>query len=59
MPKSNKEYFVEVKISGRATVLTEAASADEAIDKVNRGEFWNGEIIEWSAEDVVAAEVNE
>lgn len=62
MPKKLNvvEYAVQVKISGTATVFTRAASEDEAIKKVNRGDFYGGEIGEWfvADEDAISAQVN-
>ena len=56
---TKEEYAVEVKISGRATVFTRATSEEKAMDQVNKGEFYGGDVIEWSAEDAVSAEPNQ
>lgn len=54
-----KEFAVDVTISGKAVVFTRAASEEEAVEKVNRGDWYGAEIGEWSAEDAISAEVNE
>jgi hypothetical protein len=56
--KAPTEYAVHAKISGRATVFTEAQSEAQAVDRVNSGEFYGGELIEWDVEEAVSAEEN-